>query len=470
MATYVNDLRLKEITPGDEDGTWGTSTNTNWDIVAEAWGTGTLQFAADANETFTMADGTTSEVRSAYITVTSAGTLTATRTLTLAPSTLNKVWFIKNSTTGGQSITIKQGSGDTVTIANGDVKFISTDGAGAGASVTERTVVSGLGTMSTQNANAVAITGGTITGITDLAVADGGTGASTAADARTNLGLGTIATQAASAVSITGGSITGITDLAVADGGTGASTASGARTNLGATTVGDSFFTLTNPGAITFPRMNANNTVTALSAADFRTATGSGTVTSVTGTGSASGLTLSGTVTSSGNITLSGAVAVDNGSWSGTALAVTNGGTGATSASAARTNLELGTVATQNANNVAITGGSITGATVGLTSAAATISTGTLTLDLSIASLFTVSVGANFVVALSNVPSGRPVPFTVVFTNTGTYDFTSGAVSGYTVKYWDGQTINLKPNGTTVLSCCVVSTTLLVWCYWMDNL
>lgn len=54
-----------------------------------------------------------------------------------------------------------------------------------------------------------------------------------ASTARTNLGLGSIATQAASNVSITGGSITGITDLAVADGGTGASTASGARTNLG---------------------------------------------------------------------------------------------------------------------------------------------------------------------------------------------------------------------------------------------
>lgn len=49
---------------------------------------------------------------------------------------------------------------------------------------------------------------------------------------RTDLGLGNIATQAASSVTITGGAITGITDLAVADGGTGASTAAGARTNL----------------------------------------------------------------------------------------------------------------------------------------------------------------------------------------------------------------------------------------------
>lgn len=53
-----------------------------------------------------------------------------------------------------------------------------------------------------------------------------------AATSRTNLGLGTIATQDSDAISITGGDITGITDLAIADGGTGASDAAGARTNL----------------------------------------------------------------------------------------------------------------------------------------------------------------------------------------------------------------------------------------------
>jgi hypothetical protein len=51
--------------------------------------------------------------------------------------------------------------------------------------------------------------------------------------ARTNLGLGSIATQAASAVAITGGSITGITDLTVADGGTGVSTLSANAVLLG---------------------------------------------------------------------------------------------------------------------------------------------------------------------------------------------------------------------------------------------
>lgn len=65
-----------------------------------------------------------------------------------------------------------------------------------------------------------------------IAVAQGGTGGATASAARTNLGLGTMAVQNAASVNISGGTVTGITDLAIADGGTGASTAAAARANL----------------------------------------------------------------------------------------------------------------------------------------------------------------------------------------------------------------------------------------------
>lgn len=83
-----------------------------------------------------------------------------------------------------------------------------------------------------------------------------------------------------------------------------------ARTSLGATTVGSNLFILPNVAAISFPRINADNTVSTLDAATFRTAigAGTGTVTSVSGTGTVSGLTLTGTVTSSGSLTLGGAI------------------------------------------------------------------------------------------------------------------------------------------------------------------
>ena len=72
----------------------------------------------------------------------------------------------------------------------------------------------------------------------------------------------------------TSGAITLGGTLAIANGGTGATTAPLARTGLGATTVGSNLFTLTNPSAVTFLQLNADNTVTTLDAASFRSAIG----------------------------------------------------------------------------------------------------------------------------------------------------------------------------------------------------
>ena len=168
MATYVNNLRLKEITTGDEDGTWGTSTNTNLELITDGFSFGTKEMAADANETFTMPDATADATRSLYLKITSAVSLTATREVTLGPNTISKVWMIENATSGSQIITIRQDSGATVDVPNGSKVMVVTDGAGAGAAVFNANPTE----LDSVALSSVLATGNT-TGGTDLAVSTG---------------------------------------------------------------------------------------------------------------------------------------------------------------------------------------------------------------------------------------------------------------------------------------------------------
>jgi hypothetical protein len=217
MATYVNNLRLKEIATGDESGTWGTSTNTNLELITDGFSYGTKEMAADANETFTMPDATADDTRSFYLKITSAVSLTATRTVTLGPNTVSKVWMIENATSGSQSISISQGSGANVTIPNGSKVMIVTDGAGAGAAVFNAnptevggtvTSVGGTGTVNgitltgTVTSSGNLTLGGTLSNVNltsqvtgTLPVANGGTGATSLTANYVILGNGTSAVQ-----------------------------------------------------------------------------------------------------------------------------------------------------------------------------------------------------------------------------------------------------------------------------------
>ena len=131
-STYVNDLRLNEMATGDGSGTWGTTTNTNLELVGEAMGYGTEAVANASTHTITMADGATDGFRCTFLRLTGGGQIC---TVTLAPNTLSHTWIIRNTT--GYALTLTQGSGANVVIAAGLVKAVTTDGLGAGAVVYE---------------------------------------------------------------------------------------------------------------------------------------------------------------------------------------------------------------------------------------------------------------------------------------------------------------------------------------------
>ena len=184
MATYVNDLRLKEIATGDESGTWGTSTNTNLELIAEAFSFGTEAITTNADtHTTTIADGSTDPGRSIFLKYT--GTLDSACTITIGPNTVSKLWVIENATSGSQNIIIKQGSGATVTIPNGEVKAIYSDGAGTGGAMVDafanlkvsdaaQTNITSLGTLTTLTVDDITINGSTISDAADLTVDVGG--------------------------------------------------------------------------------------------------------------------------------------------------------------------------------------------------------------------------------------------------------------------------------------------------------
>ena len=138
-STYVNNLRVAE--PADGDSGWGTSTNTSLELIGEALGIGTEAITTNADtHTSTVVNETSSAARAFHIKYT--GTLDSNCTVTIAPDTMKRVQIIENATSGGYSLIISQGSGANVTILAGTKKIVYLDGAGGGAAVVDVTAAS----------------------------------------------------------------------------------------------------------------------------------------------------------------------------------------------------------------------------------------------------------------------------------------------------------------------------------------
>ena len=135
MATYTTNGGIKKIATGDESGTWGTSTNTNFDILDRLTnGVGTITLSGTTH-TLTTSDGALSDGQ--YRVLVLSGSPSGTNTITVAPNDSQKFYVVKNNS--GQSAVFSQGSGANVTVANGNTAFIYCDGAGSGAAVVDLT-------------------------------------------------------------------------------------------------------------------------------------------------------------------------------------------------------------------------------------------------------------------------------------------------------------------------------------------
>jgi len=134
-SSYTVNNGIEKIGTGEQAGTWGATTNTNFDILDRAInGVGAITLSGTTH-TLTTTDGALSDGH--FKVLVFGGTLSSTNTVTISPNDQDKLYFVFNNTSGSQSIIIKQGSGATVTVGNGKTAIVYADGAGSGAAVAQ---------------------------------------------------------------------------------------------------------------------------------------------------------------------------------------------------------------------------------------------------------------------------------------------------------------------------------------------
>ena len=123
-STYSTSLQIQLIANGEQSGIWGTTTNTNWNLIEEAVAGVKSITMINANYTLTVLNGVSDEARNMVLFV--GGTNSAIRQI-IAPL-VPKVYLVYNNITGGYAITIGGSSGNLATIPNGGATIVFCDG------------------------------------------------------------------------------------------------------------------------------------------------------------------------------------------------------------------------------------------------------------------------------------------------------------------------------------------------------
>ena len=174
-STYTGNTGIEKIGSGEQAGTWGTTTNTNFDIIDRALhGVGEITLTGTAH-TLTTTDG--AESQGQFKVLKFAGSFSGENTVTITPNDQSKFYVVHN-TNASHNVKMKQGSGATVTVPPQTKKLIYAEGGGPSSAVIDITSALSLDSLT------VAGTAITATG-TELNKMDGDTSATstTIADA-----------------------------------------------------------------------------------------------------------------------------------------------------------------------------------------------------------------------------------------------------------------------------------------------
>lgn len=132
-SSYTTNNGIEKPGTGEQNNTWGTTANNDFDLIDQSLDGVTSVALSGTTGTITITSGAVSNGRNRIVIFT--GTLTALCTVTISPNTAAKRYWIYNNTTGGFGVTLTQGSGSTVTVANGYWACVYSDGTGTAANV-----------------------------------------------------------------------------------------------------------------------------------------------------------------------------------------------------------------------------------------------------------------------------------------------------------------------------------------------